>query len=89
MPETATWAYILRARGAGDRVANSEDGCHAKMEANAPPQPLWAAMTEPEDGAGLPSLLASLNVCGLPASVLAVVEREAGWLVNSDYPTLR
>ena len=46
-------------------------------------------MTEPEDGAGLPSLLASLNVCGLPASVLAVVEREAGWLVNSDYPTLR
>ncbi len=34
-------------------------------------------MTEPEDGAGLPSLLASLNVCGLPASVLAVVDREA------------
>ncbi len=34
-------------------------------------------MTEPEDGAGLPSLLASLNVCGLPASVLAVVERAA------------
>ena len=42
MPETATWAYILRARGAGDRVANSEDGCHAKMEANAPSQPLPA-----------------------------------------------
>ncbi len=124
LPETATWPYDPRARGAGDRSANNEAGCHAKMEANAPPQPLparfghgaaedsragrgdhpdrvqrraglplcffparvllaeprrraWAAMTEPEDGAGLPSLLASLNMCGLPASVLAVVEREA------------
>ncbi len=46
-------------------------------------------MTEPEDGAGLPSLLASPDVGGLVASALAVVEREAGWLVNSDYPTLR
>ncbi len=43
-------------------------------------------MTEPEDGAGLPSLLASLNVCGLPASVLAVVEREAGRAVNLGNP---
>ncbi len=34
-------------------------------------------MTEPEDGAGLPSLLASLNVCGLLASILAAVERVA------------
>ncbi len=39
-------------------------------------------MTEPEDGAGLPSLLASLNVCGLVTSILAVVEREAGQAVN-------
>ncbi len=43
-------------------------------------------MTEPEDGAGLPSLLASLNVCGLPASVLAVVEREAD--ARSTWPPL-
>ncbi len=35
-------------------------------------------MTEPEDGAGLPSLLALPDVCGLVASVLAVVERQAG-----------
>ncbi len=41
-------------------------------------------MTEPEDGAGLPSLLASLNVCSLPTSVLAGVEREA--LTTAWYP---
>ncbi len=35
-------------------------------------------MTEPEDGAGLPSLLASTDVRGLLAPVLSVVEREAG-----------
>ncbi len=36
-----------------------------------------------------PVLLASADARRLVASVLAVAEREAGWLVNSDYPTLR